>query len=192
MANAKTKRSGDEETTAKKTTAKKSTVKKRSATNASATSASARKPPPREPSLNPVKPARLLSGGNPQVAKGEGDEPVQAYLAAMPGWKRDIGRRLDAIITRTVPKVRKAVKWTSPFYGIDGQGWFLGVHVFSKYVKIAFFRGAALKPIPPGTSKGKDTRYLDVYETDELDEKQIAAWVQQAASLPGWSASSQN
>ena len=128
---------------------------------------------------------RLLSGGNPQIAKGDGDAPVQAYIAAMPGWKRDVGRRLDALIVRTVPGVRKAVKWNSPFYGVEGQGWFLSFHCFTKYVKVAFFRGASLRPLPPGESKQKDVRYLDIHEDDELDEAQFAAWVKQASQLPG-------
>src|SRR5213595_2526988 len=128
----------------------------------------------------------LLAGGNPQIAKAEGDAPVQAYIAAMPGWKRDVGRRLDALIVRTVPGVRKAVKWNTPFYGIEGQGWFLGIHCFTKYVKVAFFRGTSLRPVPPGESKSKDTRYLDIREDDQLDEAQMAAWVEQAAALPGW------
>jgi hypothetical protein len=128
----------------------------------------------------------LLSGGNPQIAKGDGDAPVQAYIAAMPGWKRDLGKRLDALIVRNVPNVRKAVKWNSPFYGIDGKGWFLGLHCFSKYVKVAFFRGASLQPLPPGPSKDKDTRYVDIYEYDELDEALLGSWVKQAAALPGF------
>jgi hypothetical protein len=128
----------------------------------------------------------LLSGGNPQIAKGDGDAPVQAYIAAMPGWKRDVGARLDALITQTLPGVRKAVKWNSPFYGVEGQGWFLSVHVFTRYVKVAFFRGASLQPLPPGASKGKDTRYLDIHEGDALDEAQLANWVKQAAALPGF------
>jgi hypothetical protein len=127
----------------------------------------------------------LLSGGNPQIAKADGDAPVQAYIAAMPGWKRDVGRRLDALIVRTVPGVRKAVKWNSPFYGVEGRGWFLGVHCFTKYVKVAFFRGTLLRPVPPGASKSKDTRYLDIHEEDQLDEAQLAAWVKQASQLPG-------
>ena len=131
------------------------------------------------------KPA-LLAGGNPQIAKADGDAPVQAYIAAMPGWKRDVGRRLDALIVRTVPKVRKAVKWNSPFYGIDGQGWFLGFHVFTRYVKVTFFRGTSLRPVPPGPSTSKDARYLDIHEDDELDEAQLAKWFKQAAALPGW------
>ena len=127
----------------------------------------------------------LLSGGNPQIAKAYGDAPVQAYIAAMPGWKRDVGRRLDALIVRTVPGVRKTVKWNSPFYGVEGKGWFLGIHCFTKYVKVAFFRGTSLRPVPPGGSKSKDTRYLDVHEHDQLDEAQLAAWVKQASQLPG-------
>ena len=128
----------------------------------------------------------LLSGGNPQIAKGDGDAPVQAYIAAMPGWKSDVGRRLDALVTRTVPDVNKAVKWNSPFYGVEGQGWFLSVHCFTKYVKVAFFRGASLRPVPPGSSKDKDTRYIDIRDGDELDEAQMADWVKQAAALPGF------
>ena len=131
-------------------------------------------------------PVKLLSGGNPQIAKGEGDAPVQEYINAMPGWKREVGKRLDAIITRQVPNVRKAVKWNSPFYGIEGQGWFMSFHVFTKYVKVGFFRGASLKPVPPGESKDKNMRYLDIYEGDKFDEKQMASWVKQAAALPGW------
>ena len=127
----------------------------------------------------------LLSGGNPQIAKGYGDVPVQAWIAAMPGWKRDACRRLDALIVRTVPGVLKAVKWNSPLYGVEGQGWFLGVHVFTKYIKMAFFRGAALSPVPPGKSKQKEVRYLDIHEDDHLDEAQFAAWVKQASQLPG-------
>ena len=127
----------------------------------------------------------LLAGGNPQVAKADGDAPVRAYIAAMPGWKSDVGRHLDAIIVRTVPGVRKAVKWNSPFYGVEGQGWFLNFHTFTSYVKVAFFRGTSLRPVPPGESKSKDTRYLDIHEDDSLDEAQFAAWVQQASQLPG-------
>jgi hypothetical protein len=127
----------------------------------------------------------LLSGGNPQIAKGDGDAPVQAYIAAMPEWKRAVGKRLDALIVRNVPNVRKAVKWNSPFYGIEGQGWFLSLHVFTRYVKVTFFKGTALRPLPPGGSKMKDVRYYDIHE-GELDEAQMASWVQQAAALPGW------
>jgi hypothetical protein len=128
----------------------------------------------------------LLSGGNPQIAKAEGDAPVQAYIAAMPGWKRDVGKRLDALIARHVPGVRKAVKWNSPFYGTEGQGWFLSFHVFTRYVKVTFFRGTSLRPVPPGPSKHKDVRYIDIHEVDELDETQMATWVKQAAALPGY------
>ena len=127
----------------------------------------------------------LLAGGNPQIAKADGDAPVQAYIAAMPGWKRDVGRRLDALIVRTVPDVRKAVKWNSPLYAVQDQGWFLGLHCFTNYVKVAFFRGASLHPVPPGGSKSKDTRYLHIHEGDKLDEVQLAAWVTQASRLPG-------
>src|SRR5881394_2860330 len=127
----------------------------------------------------------LLSGGNPQIAKGDGDAPVQAYIAGMPGWKRDVGRRLDALIVRTVPNVRKAVKWNTPFYGIEGPdgkpAWFLGFHCFTKYVKVAFFRGTSLRPVPPGESKSKETRYLHIHEDDPFDEAQLAAWVKQAS-----------
>jgi hypothetical protein len=135
-----------------------------------------------------AKPA-LLAGGNPQIVKAEGDAPVQAYITAMPGWKREVGRRLDALIARTVPGVRKAVKWNSPFYGIESQGeqtgWFLSFHCFTRYVKVAFFRGTSLRPVPPGESRGKDTRYLDIHENDQLDEAQLVAWVKQASHLPG-------
>jgi hypothetical protein len=128
----------------------------------------------------------LLSGGNPQIAKGDGDAPVQAYIAAMPDWKRDVGRHLDALIVRTVPGVRKAVKWNSPFYGIEGQGWFLNFHCFTKYVKVAFFRGTSLHPLLPGESKHKEVRYLDIHENDQLDEELMASWIRQASELPGW------
>jgi hypothetical protein len=131
------------------------------------------------------KVAVLLSGGNPQIAKADGDAPVRAYIAAMPGWKRDLGKRLDALIVRSLPNVRKAVKWNSPLYGIEGQGWFLGLHTFTRYVKVTFFRGTSLRPLPPGPSKHKDVRYFDIHEGDELDEAQMASWVKQAAALPG-------
>nr|MDP2190147.1 DUF1801 domain-containing protein [Rhodoferax sp.] len=138
-----------------------------------------------QPPAKPGKPV-LLSGGNPQIPKGEGDAPVQAYIAAMPGWKQGIGRQLDALIVRTVPGVRKAVKWNSPFYGAPGQeGWFISFHCFNKYVKVTFFRGQSLSPVPAGASKVKDTRYLDVYEDPGLDEAQFTAWVKQASELPG-------
>jgi hypothetical protein len=132
-----------------------------------------------------AKPVKLLSGGNPQIPKGDGDAPVQAYIAAMPGWKRDLGKRLDALIVRNVPNVRKAVKWNSPFYGLEGQGWFLSFHVFTRYVKVTFFRGTSLQPVPSGGT-GRDARWIDIQEGDQLDEAQMATWVKQAAALPGW------
>lgn len=136
------------------------------------------------PKNNAAKP-KLLSGGNPQIAKDDGDAPVQAYIAAMPGWKRDVGRRVDAIVAKTVPNVRKAVKWNSPLYGIEEGHWFLSFHCFAKYVKVAFFRGADLRPVPPGESTQKDVRYLDIREDDPIDEAQFARWVKQACDLPG-------
>src|SRR5262245_16962958 len=160
-----------------------------------------RKSPPKagakvKPSARKVQPIKarkrkegavvLLSGGNPQIAKADGDAPVQAYIAAMPGWKRDLGKRLDALIVRSAPTVRKAVKWNSPFYGIEGRGWFLSFHVFTRYVKVTFFRGTSLRPVPPGASRHQDVRYFDIHEDDEFDEVQMAAWVKQAAALPGW------
>ena len=126
----------------------------------------------------------LLAGGNPQIAKADGDAPVRAYIAAMPGWKRDLGKRLDALIVRNVPDVRKAIKWNSPMYGIEGQGLFLAFHTFTHYIKVTFFSGTSLRPVPPG-GKGKDARWIDIRE-DDLDEAQLAAWVKQAAALPGW------
>jgi hypothetical protein len=141
----------------------------------------------------PAKQPKLLAGGNPQIAKGEGDGAVQAYIAAVPaGWKQDTCRRLDALIMKTVPGARKAVKWNSPFYGPPGAkaatagGWFLSFHCFTKYVKVAFFKGAQLKPPPPGESKSDAVRYLDIYEKDGFDEKQLTAWIKQAAKIPGW------
>ncbi len=128
---------------------------------------------------------KLLSGGNPQIPKGDGDGPVQAYIAAMPGWKREVGRHIDALIARTVPEVRKAVKWNSPFYGVENQGWFLSFHCFTKYVKVTFFRGTSLRPLPPGESKHKEVRYLDIHDDDKIDETQFTAWVKQASQLPG-------
>ncbi|MXN51154.1 DUF1801 domain-containing protein [Shinella sp. AETb1-6] len=127
----------------------------------------------------------LLSGGNPQIAKGEGDAPVKAYIAAMPGWKSDIGRKLDALIEKTVPGVRKAVKWNSPFYGVEGEGWFLSYHCFAKYIKLTFFRGTSLDPVPPVSSKTDETRYFHIHEGEALDERQLAAWISQASALPG-------
>lgn len=128
----------------------------------------------------------LLSGGNPRIAKADGNAPVRAYIRALPGWKRDLGERLDALIARTVPSVHKAVKWNSSFYGIEGRGWFLGIHAFTRYLKVAFFHGTSLRPRPPGASKSAETRYLDIYEDDALDEAQLSRWVKQAAALPGW------
>ena len=127
----------------------------------------------------------LLSGGNPQIPKGYGNAPVQAYIAAMPGWKSDVGRRLDGLIERTVPDVQKAVKWNSPFYGVEGQGWFLSAHVFAKYIKVAFFRGASLQPPPPVASKQPEVRYFHIHEDDPFDEAQFVSWVEQASRLPG-------
>ncbi|HET7294596.1 MAG TPA: DUF1801 domain-containing protein [Vicinamibacteria bacterium] len=150
-----------------------------------ARSARPRKSAPKAPSRKVGRRA-LLTGGNPQIAKADGDAPVQAYIAAMPGWKRDVGRRLDALIVRTVPDVRKAVRWNSPFYGMKGRGWFLAIHCFTNYIKVAFFRGTSLRPLPPGASKHEEVRYLDIHEDDPLDQAQLAAWVKQAGRLPGW------
>ena len=145
------------------------------------------KPTPSKRRPHVVKRKRaLLAGDNPQIAKGDGAAPVRAYIAAIPGWKRDVARRLDALIGRTVPGVRKAVKWNSPFYGIEGQGWFLSFHCFTKYVKVTFFRGSSLRPVPPGESKHKDVRYLDIHEDDPLDGKLVASWIRQASERPGW------
>jgi hypothetical protein len=158
--------SGKSPKVARKAVAKKATAKR------AAAGRSAAKP-------------RLLAGGNPQIAKADGDVPVQAYIAALPGWKRDVGHRLDALIVRAIPGVRKAVKWNSPLYGIEGQGWLLGLHVFAKYVKVAFFAGTSLRPVPPCNSTSKSTRYLDIREDESLDEAQFVAWVKQAGKLPG-------
>jgi hypothetical protein len=166
---------------AKKMSKKPAKVAKKTAVKPRKTTA---KPLPKSSARKAAKPV-LLSGGNPQIAKAYGAAPVRAYIAAMPGWKNKVGRRLDALITRTVPGVRKAVKWNSPFYGMEDRSWFLSFHVFAKYVKVAFFRGAALRPVPPGTSRQKDVRYLDIHEDDEFDEAQIANWVKQASELPG-------
>lgn len=145
-----------------------------------------RKAVPKSQAGKVAKPVvKLLSGGNPQIAKGYGDVPVQAYIAAMPDWKRDVGRRLDALIERTVPNVFKAVKWNSPFYGIEDGGWFLGIHCITKYVKVAFFRGTSLRPLPPVESKQKEVRYFHIHEGDEFDEALLADWVKQASQLPG-------
>ena len=168
---------------AKRTSKKSAKVATKSAAKRGDAKAKPRKTAPKSQSRKVAKPA-LLAGGNPQIAKADGDAPVQAYIAAMPDWKRDVGRRLDALIVRTVPGVHKAVKWNSPFYGLEGEGWFLSFHCFTKYVKVAFFRGTSLRPVPPGESKSKDTRYLHI-EDDQLDEDQLAAWVKQASQLPG-------
>ena len=131
-----------------------------------------------------AKPVKLLSGGNPQISKADGNAPVQAYIAAIPGWKRDIAKRLDALIVRNAPGVRKAVKWNSPFYGVDGQGWFLAFHVFTRYVKVTFFRGTSLRPVPSGGTS-KEARWINIHE-DDFDEAQMKSWIKQAAVLPGW------
>jgi hypothetical protein len=171
-------------TVASKTKKPAKAAKKAASKRATAKTSKPRKTPTKSQSREAAKPV-LLSGGNPQIAKGYGDAPVQAYIAAMPGWKSAVGRRLDALIERTVPGVNKAVKWNSPLYGIEGQGWFLGIHVFTKYVKLAFFRGTSLRPIPPGESKHKEVRYFNIYEDDELDEAQLTSWLKQASQLPG-------
>ncbi|MCY4555838.1 MAG: DUF1801 domain-containing protein [Chloroflexi bacterium] len=129
---------------------------------------------------------KLLSGGNPQIAKADGDAPVQAYIAAMPEWKSDVGRRLDDLIVRTLPDVRKAVRWNSPFYGVEGQGWFLSYHVFTRYVKVTFLNGSSLDPLPPVESKDKDTRYYHIHEDGAVDEELVEHWIRQAAAIPGW------
>ncbi len=139
----------------------------------------------RRKSPDPVEPV-LLAGGNPQIAKADGDAPVQAYIAAMPGWKHDVGRLLDTLIVRVVPDVKKAVRWNSPFYGVEGRGWFLNYHCFDRYVKVAFFGGSSLSPQPPGESKDANVRYLNIYEDGEFDETQFTDWVEQASRLPGW------
>ncbi|HWB00701.1 MAG TPA: DUF1801 domain-containing protein [Pirellulales bacterium] len=158
----------------------KKSTSKRTTTKANTSRASAMKSSRRESG----KPVKLLSGGNPQIAKGYGDAVVQAYIAAMPGWKGDVGRRLDAIIERAVPGVCKAVKWNTPFYGFEGQGWFVGFHCMAKYIKVAFFRGLSLRPVPPIESKQRDTRYFHIHEHEQFDEAQFADWVQQASRLP--------
>ena len=164
----------------------KSPARKAAARKAPAGKAPAGKAPARKAAVGkPAQPTRL-AGGNPQIAKADGDAPVQAFIAAMPEWQRDVGRRLDALIVRTVPHVRKAVKWNSPFYGVEGQGWFLNFHCFTRYVKVAFFRGVSLRPPLPGQSKHKDVRYLDIHEDDQLDETLVASWIRQASQLPGW------
>jgi len=138
------------------------------------------------PSKSASAKPKLLAGGNPQIAKGDGEAPVQEYIAAIPDWKRDVAHRLDVLITRTVPKVRKAVKWNSPFYGMEGKGWFLNFHCYTKYIKVAFFDGTSLSPMPPVESKHKTARYVHLYENESFDEKQLAKWIKQASKLPGW------
>lgn len=169
-----------------KRTSKKSAkaARKAAAKRVAAKSAKPHKAAPKPPPRDAAKP-KLLSGGNPQIAKADGDAPVQAYIAAMPGWKHDVGRRLDALIVRTVPDVRKAVRWNTPFYGIEGQGWFLAFHCIAKYVKVTLFRGASLRPLPPVESKREEVRYFHVHEDDELDETLVASWIRQASELPG-------
>jgi len=168
---------------AKKKTAKRKTAGKAKAPKAKAAKSSARKPAKLKKNKDGVV---LLSGGNPQIAKGDGDAPVQAYIAALSGWKRDLCKRVDAVIVRAVPNVQKAVKWNSPFYGVEGNGWIVSFHVFTRYLKVTFFAGASLKPPPPGPSKDKNVRYLDIHEDDVLDEKQLTSWLKQAAARPGW------
>ena len=136
-------------------------------------------------SENPTGEVRLLSGGNPRIAKADGDAPVQAYIAAMPEWKSEVGRRLDDLIVRTVPNVRKAVRWNSPWYGIEGRGWFVSYHVFTRYIKVTFLNGASLSPVPPGSGKDPDSRWVDIYE-GEFDEERLAEWFRQSAAIPGW------
>jgi hypothetical protein len=167
---------------AEKKTRSTKKVEKAAARRSSAKTSRPRKTAPKSHKV--AKPA-LLAGGNPQIAKADGDAPVQSYIAAMPGWKRDVGRRLDALIERVVPDVHKAVKWNSPFYGVESQGWFLNFHCFTNYVKVAFFRGSSLHPLPPGESKHEEVRYLDIREDDPLDEAGFTAWVKQASRLPG-------
>jgi hypothetical protein len=174
-----------------KKTPKKSTkiTKKAAAKESAANPVAAKTSEPlkklsKSPPRKVAKPVKLLSGGNPQIAKGYGDAPVQTYIDAMPDWKGDVGRRLDAIIERTVPDVYKAVKWNTPFYGFEGEGWFVGFHCMTKYIKVAFFRGTSLRPVPPGESKQKDVRYLHIHEDGQFDEAQLTAWVKQASQLP--------
>jgi hypothetical protein len=134
----------------------------------------------------PRKKVVLLSGGNPQIAKADGDAPVQEYISALPGWKSDAFKRLDALIVKSVPKVRKAVKWNSPLYGLEGKGFFMGVHAFAKYLKVSFFFGAKLEPLPPVPSKDKNARYAHIYEEEAPTDAELARWIKQAAAIPGW------
>ena len=165
----------------KKAVAKKSANKKSAKTATAKKSAKVARRAAKRAAAKPT----LLAGGNPQIAKGDGDAPVQAYIAAMPGWKRDVGRRLDALIVRTALNARKAVRWNSPFYGIEGQGWFLAFHCFTKYVKVTFLRGTSLRPLPPVESKDPNARYFHIHEDDQLDEELVASWIRQASELPG-------
>jgi len=173
-------------TMARKTSKKSANVAEKAAAKRVAAKAAQPRKAVATSSARRVTKATLLAGGNPQIAKADGDAPLQAYIAAMPGWKREVGRRLDALIVRTVPDVRKAVKWNSPFYGVEGQGWFLNFHCFTKYVKVAFFRGTLLRPLLPGEFKHKEVRYLDIHEDGQLDEELLANWIRQASKLPGW------
>ncbi len=172
-------------TTSRKSTATKTTSRKSTAAKTTSRKSTSAKTTSRKSTSAKTGEPVLLSGGNPQIAKGDGDAPVKAYIAAMPGWKREVGRRLDALVERTVPGVRKAVRWNSPFYGVAGQGWFLSLHCFTKYVKVVFLRGSALVPPPPVASKHPDTRYFHVHEHDEWDEDRLASWIRQASNLPG-------
>ncbi len=170
---------------AKETASKKS----KTAAKAVAKKVSTKKPAVKKAAVNKLVRARspvLLSGGNPQIAKADGDAPVQVYIAAMPGWKSEAGRHLDQLIDKTVPKVQKAVRWNTPFYGVEGQGWFLAFHCFTKYIKVTFFKGMSLRPIPPGESKDKNVRYLDIYQNAEIDQELLVSWIKQASELPGW------
>jgi hypothetical protein len=192
------KKAAVKKTAPRNAAAKKTATKKTSPRKAVAKKAAAGKPAPKKsaaktakPRANTAKPSTrsagpaLLSGGNPQIPKGYGDAPVQAYIAAIPGWKKTVARRLDALVERTVPRVYKAVKWNTPLYGIEGEGWFLAMHCFTNYVKVTFFRGRSLTPVPPVASKTPETRYLHIHEGDALDEAQLAAWIRQARALPG-------
>jgi hypothetical protein len=168
--------------TSKQSPKKEAAAKKPSAVKPAAARPSPKKAPAKKPSTTPT----LLAGGNPQVAKADGDLPVRAFIEAMPGWKRDVGRRLDELIVQTVPDVRKAVRWNSPFYGTDAHGWFLNFHCITRYIKLAFFRGADLDPVPPVESKHQGTRYFHIHENEVIDEKLLASWIRQASQLPGW------
>lgn len=184
---AKARKSAARKTASRKTAAKSPARKKPVAKKPVAKKPAARKATTRvaKTAARKTRKPKLLAGGNPQIPKGYGDDPVQAYIASMPDWKRAIGRRVDALVTRAVPNVRKAVKWNSPLYGVAEGSWFLGVHCFNSYVKVAFFRGASLTPMPPGESTQADVRYLDIRENDAIDEQQLLDWFKQASKLPG-------